>query len=367
MRLYLDQDRYCCLGCGAKGDVVQWVRDAEDVGVLEALRLLDAGGPIRNAWAGFGGTRPAGVEPAPVADQDPPDLGRTPPERVRAALWAAWTYYTSPALHERGRRYLAERGIAVEVLEGHSGGPEVGHTPASPTGLVEALRARGFGPDELVDAGLARRRGTGEVTDYYRQRALVPLRDDSGDPIGFVGRNVGRSEYPKYVNPPRTVVYDKARALYVPLAVVPGGRVVIVEGTLDALAIAVAALRSGRARELLPVSPSGRELSQAQLRTVLALRPSPVVLGFDGDAAGRDSAKRYGAALARLGRPVEVTTLPDGHDPASWLAARGDGGLDAWTSAATGPRIGPGPPRRRSELASGRAERLGRHALRPGL
>jgi DNA primase len=51
LRLYLDDDRYFCFGCGVHGDVVQWVRDAEEVTVIDAVRVLDSGDPIRNAWA----------------------------------------------------------------------------------------------------------------------------------------------------------------------------------------------------------------------------------------------------------------------------------------------------------------------------
>jgi hypothetical protein len=58
------------------------------------------------------------------------------------------------------------------------------------------------------------------------------------------------------------------------------------------------------------------------------------VLGFDGDAAGRESARRHAAAAARLGHAVSVTTLPGDHDPASWLAERGANGLSAWVAGA---------------------------------
>ena len=58
MRLYLDDDRYYCFGCRAKGDVVQWAQDSEAVGPLAAVRILDGGGALHNAWAGASGRRP---------------------------------------------------------------------------------------------------------------------------------------------------------------------------------------------------------------------------------------------------------------------------------------------------------------------
>ncbi len=74
MRLYLDEGRYYCFGCGARGDVIQWVRDAEGVGFNDAIRLLDSGRPITNTWAGvaresqhgLAGGRPRFSERTPV-------------------------------------------------------------------------------------------------------------------------------------------------------------------------------------------------------------------------------------------------------------------------------------------------------------
>lgn len=84
----------------------------------------------------------------------------------------------------------------------------------------------------------------------------------------------------------------------------------VVEGTFDAMAIAVATIRSGQADSFCPVTQSGRELSPAQLAKVIALHSSPPVLAFDGDAARRDSAYRHSLAAARQGRAVAVTVLP---------------------------------------------------------
>jgi DNA primase len=165
---------------------------------------------------------------------------------------------------------------------------------------------------------------------------LIPIRDQDSRICGFVGRNVGDDRWPKYKNPPRTHAYDKSVNLYQPLpAPAAGGlgQVVVVEGTLDAMAIAVAAIRSGRAAQFCPLTQSGRELSEFQLDRVFDLHLCPPVLGFDGDAAGRDSALRYAVMAEQRHKGVAVTDLPDGYDPASWLAAKGIGGLSAWARA----------------------------------
>ncbi len=343
LRLYLDNDRYYCFGCAAKGDVIQWVRDTESVGVAAAIRALDSGAPLTNAWAGFN-TAAVDSRPQPPVDAasralepgqtETPDPARTPPERVLAALDAAWGYYTCPALHARANAYLAGRSIDVAVLEAHTGRPEAGHTPAKADGLVTALRTRGFNDRELVDAGLAHAKlGDGPVSDFYRQRVLIPIRDDQQRVVGIIGRNVGdQQRWAKYKNPPRTAVYDKSINLYQPLPAPadPHGHVIVVEGTLDAMAIAVAAIRRGRSDRFCPVTQSGRELSRTQLVYVVGVHFTAPILGFDGDGAGQEAACRHALAAARLGRTVEVTVLPHDHDPASWLVEQGDDGLRAW-------------------------------------
>jgi DNA primase len=350
LRLYLDDGIWHCFGCGQTGDVVEWVCQSEGVGWRQAIRILDSGCALTRAWAASetspsrrdlssGRWTPAtSARPVATPDQtDYPDLFRTPATRVFDALAAAWAYYSYGPLHERGAAYLQRRGIDVAVLETHTGRDEVGHTPASPDGLVTAMRVEGFADNELVDAGLAHRGAGGRVTDFYRQRVLIPIRDEQSRICGFVGRNVGDDRWPKYKNPPRNHAYDKSVNLYQPLPAPTAGKwgqVVVVEGTLDALAIAVAAVRSGRAGQFCPVTQSGRELSEVQLERAAFLHPAPLVLGFDGDAAGRESARRHAAAAARLGHAVSVTTLPGDHDPASWLAERGANGLSAWVAGA---------------------------------
>jgi len=198
------------------------------------------------------------------------------------------------------------------------------------------MRVKGFANDDLVDAGLAHRGADGHIADFYRQRVLIPIRDQESRICGLVGRNVGDERWAKYKNPPRTQAYDKSVNLYQPLPAPTAGRwgqVIVVEGTFDAMAIAVAAVRSGRAGQFCPVTQSGRELSVVQLERAVFLHSGPLVFGFDGDAAGRESARRHAAAAACLGPAVSVTILPGDHDPASWLAERGANGLRAWVVA----------------------------------
>ena len=261
-----------------------------------------------------------------------PDLARSSRAWVGEALTQAWGHYSDGPLHNQGVAYLARRGIDVSVLEAHNLRVEVGHTPKQATDLVERLRSSGFSDDGAVDSGLAHRSPGRRLFDFYRDRALIPLRDDGGQIVGLIGRNVGDQRWPKYKNPPRTCLYDKSLNLYRPLSAPdPDGQVVVVEGTLDAMAIAVVALGAGLGSKFCPVTQSGRELSPAQLDQVLALHPYPPIIAFDGDNAGRESNARLARALVSRSIRPHVVNLPEGADPASWLAKVGVSGLASWT------------------------------------
>lgn len=344
MLLHLDTDRYHCFGCGRQGDVVQWVRDIYSVGLREAVRLLDEPGTLPPPPSTPDGATRREVGPFGSSRCERPQLDRTPPDRVRAALEVAWGYYSYGALHEAGRAYLAGRGIDVSALEAEIGDPVIGRSPfRAADQLVAHLRdRRGFGTEELVDAGLARRSLSplpgeeAKVIDAYRRRFVVPVRDEEGWVIGLIGRYDGDAKadrVPKYLNPPRTAVYDKGRDLYRPSTplLAPTSQVVVVEGTIDALAIAAAAATAGRSSEFAPVAESGIALSEAQVAKVAGIHPKAPILAADGDPSGGGANVAWAVALAKAGRESAIVTWPPGEDPASWLAAQGEAGLAALT------------------------------------
>ncbi len=334
LRLYLDVGRWYCFGCSSRaGDVVEWVTQSEGVAWRQAIDIVDSHRPLTNAWAGDNHERLPDQAPSTVEGPERPDLTRTPTRRVQAALDVAWAKLSTGPSHDQASTYLASRGIDLAILEAHTERAEASHT-ISRRHLIDSLTAEGFHPDELVDAGLAHRRPGPQLTDYYQHRVLLPVRDPEGRLTGLIGRNIGNPRWPKYTNPPRTRRYDKSVNLYQPLPapLSPDGHVVVVEGTLDAMAIAVAALRRGEASHFCPITQSGKTLSDAQLRHVVQLHPNPPVIAFDSDPAGRESTRRLAMAAAISGVQVLVSNLPDGHDPASWLTLRGPDGLGIWTT-----------------------------------
>ena len=328
------------------GDVIALVQAATGTTLLDAVDLLEAGGPIAvNRDPGVKVDASGRVQARSSFYEDP-DLDRTPVERVQAINAEAWRYYTLPQLADRARTYLAGRAIDVTALEETAGAPLAGHTPHSATGLVDQLRRRGFSDDEMVDSGWAARprEQTGdtpapaELRDRFRDRVLLPFRDEEGQVVGVTGRSVDwtpESRAPKYLNHPRTATFDKSNALYRPLErpVSSKASAVVVEGTLDALAIAAAAATAGVVDHFAPLSQSGVSLTPQVLGRVAAITARPPIAVGDSDTAGRGATARWAEAMMTgLGREVLTVQLPEGLDPADWMTQRGREGLMAFSS-----------------------------------
>jgi DNA primase len=320
-------DRFHCFGCGAGGDVIEYVHRFTGLSFVDAVQALEQG-------AAFGGVAPAATrqvqQPAPVAELT------TTPERAHAINLLAWEFFTAPANISAAEAYLREaRGIDVGPLCASQGGePIVGYTSSDWRALTRHLLGQGVSDNELRELDLAQPSRNGELIDTYRGRLIIPVLTDNERIDGFIGRDItGDPKAPKYRNPTRTPTFDKSTALYRPTqhTLDRDANVVVVEGAIDALAIAAAAARSGELSMFAPATTSGVTVSGVQAHAVLALHSKPPVIALDGDRAGREGTDRWLRALCiERGRPALVTRLPDGVDPAEWLKHQGDSGLRAF-------------------------------------
>lgn len=233
------------------------------------------------------------------------------------------------------RSYLIERvGADADQLPA---GWRVGYAPPGWTALRDHLREQGFNDDTLLSAGLAQRTQRGGVVDRFHHRLVIGVHDQHDRLTGFTGRTLHHTEgtSPKYLNTPATELYDKSNdvlGLTEQRSALADGtrRPLLVEGPLDALALAVRDPADGA---WAPISTSGTAASTSHLNHIHASSSGVLTLGLDGDDAGRTATER----LARLtyaspDRATRVLELPDGHDPASYLAAGGNPSPDETTS-----------------------------------
>jgi len=320
-------DRFHCFGCGAGGDVIEYVHRFTGLSFTGAVQALQAGTAFHGAAPSI--TRQV-LRPARAIEHS------TTPQRARAINNLAWELFTTPASIDVAETYLRDgRGIDLGPLcEAGGGEPIVGHARTGWRTLTRHLHHLGVTDTELLELDLAQRTRTGDLIDTYRGRLIVPVLAEGGGIDGFIGRDTtGDPRAPKYRNPTKTPTFDKSAALYRPThhRLDAAANVVVVEGVLDALAIAAAAAQADELAMFAPATTSGVTVSGLQARAVLALHPKPPVIALDGDRAGQEGTDRWLTALCvERNRTAVLTRLPDGTDPAEWLHHQGVRGLRAF-------------------------------------
>ncbi len=302
---------YYCFGCGAGGDVITFVREIEHLSFTEAVERLAqrAGIKLRYEQGGY----------VP---------GREQSERTRlveAHRVAAEFYAEQLASPEAaaGRRFLAERGFERADAERFG----VGYAPQAWDALSRHLLARGFTPAELIKGGLARDGRRGPI-DRFRGRLLWPIRDITGEVIGFGARKLNEAEDgPKYLNTPETPIFKKGSVLYgIDLAkreISRRAQAVIVEGYTDVMACHLAGVPTA-------VATCGTSFGDEHikiLRRILLDQDEfrgEVIFTFDGDEAGRKAALRAFSGEQRFVTQTFVAVQPDGLDPCDLRVKQGD-------------------------------------------
>ncbi|TQM61714.1 CHC2 zinc finger domain-containing protein [Humibacillus xanthopallidus] len=321
-------DRFHCFGCGISGDVIDYISRLHGVGFREAVAVLDhtaeAGMPASLAPRVPAVSHGAGARV--IADVDP--------GRGYEINSLAWQWFSRPVAHTFAVSYLRHhRRIDLHAAELELGQALVGHSGHGWTALVDHLRGSGVTDDELVAMDLAQTSRQGRLIDTLRDRLIIPVTRPDGQITGLVGRETsGHPRAPKYRNPTRTPTFNKSECLYRPThRSVPDAAVVVVEGALDALAITAAASASRFIEQVAPCATLGTTTTPAQIQQVAGLSTEPVVIALDGDQAGADGTLRWVYALCRQGGQLAlVSRLPDGLDPADWLARHGPDGLVAF-------------------------------------
>ncbi|MDW4572699.1 DNA primase [Microbacterium sp. M3] len=304
---------YHCFGCGESGDVYSFLRAMDHVTFTEAVERL-AGRIGYTLHYEDGGAAPE-------------HTGRA---RLYAANAAAAEFFRAQLMTPEAdiaRRFLGQRGFDAGAAA-HFG---VGFAPKGWSGMHSALRGQGFSDEELSSAGLVSQ-GQRGVYDRFRGRVVWPIRDVTGQVIGFGARRLFDDDNgPKYLNTPETTIYKKAQVLYgLDLAkrdVSREHRVVVVEGYTDVMACHLAGITTA-------IATCGTAFGADHitvLRRVMGddSTAGEVVFTFDPDAAGQKAALRAFADAKRFNAQTYVATGPDGLDPCDLRLARGDGAVRA--------------------------------------
>ncbi len=324
-----------CFGCGEGGDAIEFVMKVDHLTFTEAVERLAGklGMELRydeSSGAGGRGGRPDGEG----------GLGRrgrlVEAHRVAAELFhAALVDPDHPAYAEArpARDFLRAKGFDGEAARRF----QVGFAPRSGQALGQHLRSRGFTEDELVTAGLLRRGGRWDV---FQGRVLWPIRDITGDPVGFGARRLFEDDRMpgKYVNTSETPIYKKATVLYgldmAKRPIADSRRAVVVEGYTDVMACHLSGVETAVATCGTAFGSDHIKSLRRILRDEAGGAPARVVFTFDGDAAGQKAAMRAFEMDQRWASQSYVAVAPEGADPNElWLTHQNADDPDAGAAA----------------------------------
>lgn len=303
-----------CFGCQVGGDVIAFVMKIDHLSFTETVERLAEriGYTLHYEESRSGISAPTGQR-----------------SRLIAANAAAAKFYqdqlNQSAQAQFGRDLLTKRGFDKNACASF----EVGYAPDEWDALTKHLRAQGFTIDELEVAGLSKMGQRGPI-DRFRNRLIWPIRDISGDVVGFGARKLASDEVddgPKYLNTPETPIYKKSQVLYgldrAKKEIAKKRQVVIVEGYTDVMAAQLAGITTA-------VATCGTAFGADHIRILRRLLMDDdafrgeVIFTFDGDAAGQKAALRAFSDDQKFVTQTFVAVEPDGLDPAELRQQKGD-------------------------------------------
>lgn len=299
-----DKGFFYCFGCGAGGNVFNFLMKIENIDFFNAVKLL-----------------------AKKLNISLPEKDKSEEEKKREQKYArlyqanqlAADFYhsclTKTAYGKTALAYLLNRGITQELIKEF----QLGFAPPSWNRLEQSFIKRGIAVETLLDSGLIVSRQSGEgVYDRFRDRVMFPILNLRGQVVGFGGRVLDISQ-PKYLNSPETLLYNKRRELYglhqAFKSIREQGKTIVVEGYLDQISVYGAGITN-------VVASLGTAFTVEQAKMLLKLAPE-ILFAYDGDAAGQKATMRALATVSELGAKVKIIQIPDGKDPDEFIRQSG--------------------------------------------
>ena len=310
-----DGQYYHCFGCGASGNVINFVMEMESLSFIDAVKFL---------------AEKAGME-MPEVKFDPDYKKKREKKDVLLSLMKDTAhYYRNNLLREvegkDAREYLLSRGISEDIARYYGIGLSLGQDQ-----LQGYMRRKGYSIENLRDCGLV----NGEkLVDAFAGRIIVPILDGMSNVVAFGGRIYhGEKDVAKYKNSTNTEIFDKGRTVYGINFVKREKRenggfhnLILVEGYMDVIALGSVGIKN-------VVAGMGTALTDGQAREIARLVPL-VYVCYDGDSAGRKATIKNVEILMKAGVEVKVVSLDDGCDPDDTIKKEGYEGFMARVKAA---------------------------------
>ncbi|WP_244545673.1 DNA primase [Fodinibius roseus] len=291
---------YKCFGCGASGDVFNFVMEMEGVGFVEAMRSL---------------ADRYGVS-LPEEEDAEFDEDHHLREGIYHALKYAGVFFYRHLMEtgeaQKARDYLKKRGYNRTIIKRYG----LGYAPGGGDKLYRTALDSGLNEEYLLEAGLIKPSNRGDgFYDAFRERLMFPIFNPSGKVIAYAGRVLGNEKTAKYINSPQTRVYNKSKVLYginfAKNEIRKSDEVILVEGYTDVISLQQYGVKN-------VVASSGTSLTPDQMK-LLHRYGETITMIYDSDSAGQRAMKRGINIALREGMDVRLLELPEGEDPDSFV------------------------------------------------
>jgi DNA primase len=308
-----------CFGqCNEGGDAFKFIMKRDGLDFAEALRLLAQRTGVEL------------VQRTPAEQEQDDNLSQLRQLLEEAAIYYHHLLKNAPGPGPQAARdHVAGRGLTDKAVEMF----QLGYAPEAWDAALKYFTGKNYAQQDLLDAGLiVVKEEEGKAFDRFRDRLMIPVRDERGRMTGFQARALKSDAVPKFMNSPQTALFDKGRTLFgldrARKAIREAEAAIVVEGNLDVVAAHQAGFEN-------VVSSQGTALTEHQMR-LLKKFSKRIILALDADAAG-DAATLRGLSVARealereadvvfdprglvrtegrLGADIRVMTLPEGLDP----------------------------------------------------
>jgi len=291
---------YHCFGCGANGDIINFVEKTQNLDFMGAIKYLAQEHNIA----------------LPEMDESKYAL-EISVENINAVA-AKWFYRNLHASnHKEFLDYLHNRNISSEYIKKFF----IGYAPNTKNDLINHLISLGYKKDEIAVSGLITQLDNGEIIDKFRGRIIFPIANARGKIVGFGGRAL-HDVQPKYLNSPETVVFKKKQILYNENILFKELRdskdIYVFEGYTDVISVYMSGIRN-------VVATLGTAISEYNIQKLWKISESPTIC-MDGDAAGIKAMVRVIDVVLPILKPgysINFVKMPDGLDPDDLVKSRG--------------------------------------------
>lgn len=290
--VYPENGSFYCFGCGAGGEVVSFIRRAENLDFIEAVRFLCDRVGMTMPLDGF--------------DDSLAQKRRKIYEMNREAA----RFFHECLLSEKGKtalQYYLDRGYTKKTITRFG----LGYAPDEWRALLSHLREKGYSYEDAYEANLARKSekdGKTSFFDNFRNRVIVPIIDARGNIVAFGGRVLDNSK-PKYINTADTPVYKKSLGVF-GLNFAKNSKeksLILVEGYMDAIALHQAGFTNS-------IACLGTALT-GEMAHLLSRYADEILLAYDNDEAGQKATERAMKVFSSIGMKIRVIRLSGGKDP----------------------------------------------------